>query len=51
MTATERDRHGRYASRESRSASNFALKLYRMGMAQYEQQLQTAQTQQNLSNA
>lgn len=39
MTASERERHARYASRESRSASNFALKLYRMGMQQYEQQM------------
>ncbi|CAB5719420.1 Uncharacterised protein [Delftia tsuruhatensis] len=39
MTASERERHCRYASQESRSASNFALKLYRMGMQQYEQQL------------
>ncbi|WP_343740065.1 hypothetical protein [Delftia tsuruhatensis] len=39
MTASERERHARYASRESRSASNFALKLYRMGLQQYEQQM------------
>jgi hypothetical protein len=39
MTASERERHCRYAGLESRSASNFALKLYRMGMEQYEQQV------------
>ena len=38
MTAAERDHAFACAAEENRSASNFALTIYRLGMAQYELQ-------------